>query len=87
MGLTTWFTPTREPKNTVLNLLITTKRIVVKRTRTILAFWSQIIKKSSESNQHLPKFPRATKREERVAKSRIEGGETNSRLALLTKEN
>ena len=73
-------------KNTVLNLLITTKRIVVKRTRTILAFWSQIIKESSESNQHLPKFPRATKREERVAKSRIEGGETNSRLALLTKE-
>ena len=69
-------------KNTVLNLLITTKRIVVKRTRAILAFWSQETKtvtKSIESNSHLSGFPRADKR---VAKSEVEK-ETISQVSAI----
>ena len=65
----------------MLNLLITTKRIVVKRTRTILAFWSQTkIVESSESKPHLSGFSRASNNE-----SPREWKRNKRRLAILTK--
>ena len=78
---TTWFTPIREPEDTVLNLPTTKRR--VKRTNvkdfrelSIGVRKRKLLIKQSESNPHLSSFKSGRATDKRIAKSEIVKGET-----------
>ena len=79
--------PYREPKNTVLNLLRTTKRTVKSRQRTVLAFWSQDNENENQSRESqilTSSFPRAVDNE---SPRENEKGETLTQVRAINETN